>query len=141
MLCVIQNCANFETISLELPESVFLGAEHWGGFCLMSRSSRSLDYYARGMLRFPLTPFDQGESFSLSPLDPSLRHSLPAWGGLRSLPTPHCGNVTLHLLSDSPCYGVDMYEQFPHGGCQGNRLGSFSAISAFALFYSLVIRA
>ncbi len=65
---------------------------------------------ARGMLRFPLTPFDQGESFSLSPLDPSLRHSLPAWGGLRRLPTPLYGNGPLHLFSYFACYGVDMFE-------------------------------
>jgi len=62
----------------------------------------------KGILRFPLTPFDQGECFSLSPLDSSLRHSLPAWGDLRSLPTPHHGNVPLHILSDFPGDRIDM---------------------------------
>ena len=67
-----------------------------------------------GMLRFPLTPFEQGESFSLSPLDPSLRHLLSTWGGLRRLPIPLYSNVPLHFFSHLARYGVDVFKQFSH---------------------------
>ena len=56
VLCVIQNCANFQVVKPELPKSDFPEAALWESFRFMSRSSRSHSYYTQGDTSFPPYP-------------------------------------------------------------------------------------
>ena len=79
MLCVIQNCANFQVEKPELPKSDFPGAALWESFRFMSRSSRSHSHYTQGDTSFP-------------PYPPLTRERAS-----RSLPwIPLCGTLYLH---------------------------------------------
>ena len=79
VLCVIQNCANFQVVKPELPKSDFPGATLWESFRFMSRSSRSHSHYTQGDTSFP-------------PYPPLTRERAS-----RSLPwIPLCGTLYLH---------------------------------------------
>ena len=79
VLCVIQNCANFQVVKPELPKSDFPGAALWESFRFMSRSSRSHSHYTQGDTSFP-------------PYPPLTRERAS-----RSLPwIPLCGTLYLH---------------------------------------------
>ena len=79
VLCVIQNCANFQVVKPELPKSDFPGAALWESFRFMSRSSRSHSHYTQGDTSFP-------------PYPPLTRERVS-----RSLPwIPLCGTLYLH---------------------------------------------